>query len=44
MKEDCHAHQIPSYLDGFMWRERHGHRKRVDFSSIMFDVTQQYPV
>ena len=22
----CHAHQLASYLDEFMWRERHGHR------------------
>ena len=40
----CHAHQIPSYLDEFMWRERYGQSKRVAFNSIMRDIAHQYPV
>jgi len=40
----CHAHQILSYLDKFMWRERYGQSKRVAFNSIMRDIAHQYPV
>lgn len=40
----CHAHQIPSYLDEFMWRERHAPQRRMAFDSIMRDIAQQYPV
>ena len=40
----CHAHQIPSYLDEFMWRERHGPTKQAAFNSIIRDIAQQYPV
>ena len=39
----CHAHQIPSYLDEFMWRERYGQSKRVAFNS-MRDIAHQYRV
>ena len=40
----CHAHQLPSYLDEFMWRERHGSRTRLAFVNIMRDIADQYPV
>ena len=40
----CHAHQIPSYLDEFMWRKRYGQSKMVAFNSIMRDIAHQYPV
>ena len=33
----CHANQLPSYLDEFMWRERHGATGRVAFQNIMGD-------
>ena len=39
----CHAHQILSYLDEFMWWERYGQNKRVAFNSIMRDIARQYP-
>jgi len=29
----CHAHQLPGYLDEFMWRERHGTTKAVAFTN-----------
>ena len=40
----CHAHQLASYLDEFMWCERHGHRTRMAFVNIMQDIANQYPV
>ena len=40
----CHAHQIPSYLDEFMWRERHAPARRQAFDSIIHEIAQQYPV
>ena len=41
----CHAHQISSYLDEFMWRERHAPcTTEMAFDSIMRDITQQYTV
>ena len=42
--KSCHAHQLASYLDEFMWRERHGRRTRMAFVSIMQDIANQYPV
>ena len=39
----CHAHQLPSYLDEFMWRERHG-TARQSFNIIIADIALQYPV
>ena len=42
----CHAEQLPSYLDEFMWRERHayGSSARIAFFGLMTDIAQQYPV
>ena len=40
----CHAHQLPSYLDEFMWRERFGQTARDTLGNIMADIAQQYPV
>ena len=40
----CHAEQLPSYLDEFMWRERHGRTARTAFFSLMTDIARQYPV
>ena len=40
----CHLHQLPGYLDEFMWRERHGKTGKEAFSSILRDIAQQYPV
>ena len=40
----CHAHQLPSYLDEFMWRERHGRSRGEALTNIMRDIGQQYPV
>ena len=31
----CHAHQLPSYLDEFMWRERYGKTALTAFNNIM---------
>ena len=40
----CHRHQLPSYLDEFMWRERHGRTARQAFDSICRDIALKYPV
>ena len=40
----CHAHQLPSYLDKFMWRERHGKSRQQALDNIFRDMAQQYPV
>ena len=40
----CHAHQLPSYLDEFMWRERYGKTARDALENIMRDIAQQYQV
>ena len=44
----CAGHQIPSYLDEFMWRERHGTidgtSRRLTFTNIMRGIAAQYPV
>ena len=40
----CHQHMIPSYLDEFMWRERHGKTASQALSSIIRDIADQYPV
>ena len=38
------AHQLPSYLDEFMWRERHGNSAGTAFHQIIQDIRDQYPV
>ena len=40
----CHEHQLSSYLDEFMYRERHGCTATQCFSSIIRDIATQYPV
>ena len=40
----CHAHQLPSYLDEFMWRERYGKTARDTLQNIMANISQLYPV
>ena len=40
----CHEHQLPSYLDEFMWRERHGNTARAAFDNICRDIALKYPV
>ena len=40
----CHAHQISSYLDEFMWRERHGRTGNAAMRNIMTEIAQQYQV
>ena len=41
---ECHEHQLPSYLDEFMWRERHGKTARVAFDNICRDIPLKYSV
>ena len=40
----CRREQIPSYLDEFMWRERHGTSASTAFINILRDIAIQYPV
>ena len=40
----CHEDQLPSYLDEFMWRERHGRTAGMAWNNIMRDIGTQYPV
>ena len=41
----CHKDQLPSYLDEFMWRERHGTTPSGQaFESICRDIALKYPV
>ena len=40
----CHAEMLPSYLDKFMWRERHGKTASAAFASLIRDISDQYPV
>lgn len=39
-----HSHQLPSYLDEFMWRERYGATREQTFDSILVDISLQYVV
>ena len=39
-----HLHQLPSYLDEFMWRERHGRTASTAFNNIIREIAAQYPV
>ena len=40
----CHATELPSYLDEFMWKERHGKTKKACFRNICRDIASFYPV
>ena len=40
----CHATELASYLDEFMWRERHGRSMRVAFDNIVRHIATQYPL
>ena len=40
----CHQHMLPSYLDKFMWRERHGRTASQALNSIIQDIADQNPV
>ena len=40
----CHAQQLPSYLDEFMWRERYGPSSSDVWFNIMRHISVQYPV
>ena len=39
-----HSHQLASYLDEFMWRERYGRTNEEAFNSILRDISLQYVV
>ena len=36
------GHQLPSYLDEFMWRERYGKTAHQAFPNIVQDISAQY--
>ena len=40
----CHASELASYLDEFMWKERYGQSRRVAFNNILQDISAQYPL
>ena len=40
----CHEHQLPSYMDEYMWQERFGHTARDTLQNIMANIAIQYPV
>ena len=40
----CHASELASYLNEFMWRERYGQSRRVAFNNILRDIAAQYPL
>ena len=40
----CDGHQLPSYLDEFMWRERFTTSHKDAFNSILGEIAQQCPV
>ena len=41
----CHEHQLPSYLDEFMYRERFGQTATQQLcNNIVGDIAAQYPV
>ena len=39
-----HDHMVSSYLDEFMWRERHGRTASAALRSICRDIALRYPV
>ena len=40
----CHREMLPSYLDEYMWGERHGPTSHQAFASLCRDIKDQYPV
>ena len=40
----CHAGQLPSYLDEFLWRERYGKSGGEAWNGIIHDIATQYPL
>ena len=38
------CHQLPSYLDEFMWRELHGQTEEHVYTNIIRDISIQYPM
>ena len=40
----CHKHQLASYLDEYMYRERYGKTSFECFDSIIANISAQYPV
>lgn len=40
----CHLHEVPSYLDEFMWRERYGRTPDAAFTNILQHIAREYPV
>ena len=40
----CDGNQLPSYLDEFMWRERHGMTGNQALQNIMRYIAMQHPV
>ena len=40
----CTSDQLPSYLDEFLWKERHGTTRRQTFKNIMRDISVVYPL
>ena len=40
----CHRHQLPSYLDEFMWMERWGGRNAFNNIILCTHISTQYPV
>ena len=40
----CHEHQLASYLDEFMYRERFGQTATQLFNNIVGDIATQYPI
>ena len=39
-----HESMLPSYLDEFMWRERHGSTASTALASLCRDIALRYPV
>lgn len=39
-----HEEMLPSYLDEFMWRERHGQTTRKALFNLIRDIALRYPV
>ena len=40
----CHAGQLPSYLDKFLWTEQYGKSGGQAWNGIIHDIAAQYPV